>query len=247
MQIGENVSSVLIIVFSLVLAILGIFFSVLVSKFYIKLKKRQKEALNNFILGQNNERERLSRDLHDELGPTLSTIIFTVDAIKSDNAENIENKELAKNQLKEAVSKVRQISHNLTSLTLKKYGLISALEDMSDMSKRSNQVIAFETNCHSIKFGEEIESHLYKISQELILNTQKHSKASQIRIELNNNNNEITFIYTDNGVGFKEQSILKQGIGIKNILTRIELMNAKIKIDGDSGFKLVIGFQNGVK
>jgi signal transduction histidine kinase len=242
MQIGENVSSILIIVFSLVLAILGFFFAVLVSKFYNKLKKRQKEALNNLIVGQNNERERLSRDLHDELGPTLSAIIFTLDAIKSENAEDIENKDLAKMQLKEAVTKVRQISHNLTSHTLKKYGLVSAITDIIDSSKRGGQLIVFNTNCQSCIFAENIESHLYKITQELILNTQKHSKARQINIDLQKNNEKYIYSFTDNGIGFKEQANLTHGIGLKNILTRVELINAKIKINGDNGFNLIIEF-----
>ncbi len=242
MQIGENVTSILIIVFSLVLAILGFFFSVLVSKFHIKIKKRQNEALNNLIVGQNNERERLSRDLHDELGPTLSAIIFTLDALKSENAEDIENKNIAKIQLKEAVTKVRQISHNLTSHSLKKYGLISAITDIIDSSKKGEQLIVFNTNCKTCVFDENIESHLYKITQELIMNTQKHSKAGLINIELQKNKYNFIYTYTDNGIGFKEQANLVNGIGLKNINTRVELMNAKINICGDNGFNLIIEF-----
>ena len=242
MQIESDVSSILVLVFSLTLLIMGVFFTVLIIIYFKKINLKQKESLNNILIGQENERERLSRDLHDELGPTLSTIIFTVDAIKSDNEENNKNKELAKNQLKESIAKVRQISHNLTSLSLKKYGLVNAISELIDSNKKGNQTIIFTTNCQNSKFAKETEIHLYKIIQELIINTQKHSEASKIIIDLQNFNNKFYFEYSDDGNGFKERSIINEGIGMKNIYTRAGLINAKIQVIGENGFNLKIEF-----
>ncbi|MDP2175711.1 MAG: histidine kinase [Bacteroidota bacterium] len=242
MQIESNVSSILVLVFSLTLLIMGVFFTVLIIIYFKKINLKQKESLNNILIGQENERERLSRDLHDELGPTLSTIIFTVDAIKTDNEENNKNKELAKNQLKESIAKVRQISHNLTSLSLKKYGLVNAISELIDSNKNGNQTFVFTTNCQNSKFIKENEIHLYKIIQELIINTQKHSEANKIIIDLQNYNNKFYFEYSDDGNGFKERSILNEGIGMKNIYTRVGLINAKIQVIGEKGFNLKIEF-----
>jgi signal transduction histidine kinase len=237
----EGDSIILIIVFSLFLMVLVFTFLVMFNKYHKRLKLRQKEALNNLILGQDTERERIARDLHDELGSELSSIIFLIDEIETQQPEIIAIKIKAKLKLKEATEKIRIISHDLIPVTLSRYGLVEALSELENKSKIE---LNFSSNCENLKIENSIQSHLYRIVNELIHNSVKHSGASSIVFKLNYiiEQNQIELSYKDNGKGFGNN--MGVGIGIKNIKTRVHLMNGTLNIDGNDGFNCKIIVNN---
>lgn len=245
---SEKLIIFLVIIFSCFLLAMGVFFFVLFNKYHRSLKLRQMEALNNLIIGQDNERERIARDLHDEVGPELSSIIFTMDEIKSVEPTILEVKQRAKTRLKEAIGTIRQISHDLKPITLAKYGLVESIYEIIDKNKKTIP-IEFTTNLKSEKFNDLIESHLDKIIKELIYNTQKHSQASSIAINVtyNENKKQIEFNYCDNGQNSFNATHERTGIGIKNINTRVGLMNGNIHIDRTNGFKTSIIIKTDLK
>lgn len=242
MQENNQLIISLIVIFTVFLFFMGLFFLILINKYYRNLKKRQIESLNNLIIGQDNERARIARDIHDEMGPNLAYVIFTIDKIKPHNDEELDIKNKVIFDVRNAIKRLRQISHNLMPPSLHKYGLIDALKEMVDNNQYENIECRFVANITSIEIGDQIKSNVYNIIEELIYNTYKHGNASQITINLNflETINELNIIYEDNGIGFTEHKEEKDGIGIKNIKTRLRLINGSIILDGTNGFKASI-------
>lgn len=224
---------VLAVTFSVVLTLMAIFFFVLINKYRKNLTKKQNESLSNFILGQEEERQRLARDLHDEMGPQLAGIIFTVDRVKSADPKVQELISETKAELKKAIQEVRQISHALMSQSLIKYGLTEAIHELIDRQPKSSIPIEFAYNSTGLEYNDDIKSHLFKITQEMVYNSNKHSQATQISIEIKIDEDKrmLDYIYKDNGKGNPEFNPLEAGIGLKNIKTRVEMMNGKIELD----------------
>lgn len=242
MQENNQLIISLIIIFTVFLFCMGLFFLILINKYYRNLKKRQIESLNNLIIGQDNERARIARDIHDEMGPSLSYVIFTIDNIKPANAEDLEVKIKAIKDVRNVIKRLRQISHNLMPPSLHKYGLIDALKEMIDNHQYENLECKFFSNVLSIDISDQIKSNLYHIIDELIYNTYKHGNATTVNINLNYNENlnDLDINYEDNGIGFIEHTEEKDGIGIKNIKTRLRLINGDISLSGTNGFKAFI-------
>ena len=242
MQENQQLIIILIVIFTVCLFTMGVFFFVLINKYYRNLNKKQKESLNNIILSQDNERNRIARDLHDEMGPVLSNVIFKVDEIPSINSEIIMLTGSIKNDLNQAINRLRQISHNLMPQSLKKYGLIDALSDIAHHNQYDNFTFHFSTNVDSISLDDQAKLNIFNIVQELLYNSSKHSNASKVKLDLlfNELTHKLLISYSDNGVGLVEEITSKQGIGIKNIITRVNLMNGNIQISGAKGFSVRI-------
>ena len=236
-QLAEFVI-VLVGSFSIILILMAIFFFVLINKYRKNLLKKQSEALNNFILGQDEERQRLARDLHDEMGPHLSNIIFTVDRIKADKEEILSAVTETKQGIKKAIQDIRTISHDLMSQSLIKFGLAEAIKEMIERQSKEAIAIDFASNSSGLEYSDMIKSHLFKITQELVYNSNKHSKANRISIELNINTEKrlLLYIYKDNGEGSKNYNPKEAGIGLKNIITRVELMKGQFEVNMMDGF-----------
>jgi signal transduction histidine kinase len=236
-QLAEFVI-VLVGSFSLVLILMGFFFFVLINKYRVNLLKKQAEALNNFILGQDEERQRLARDLHDEMGPHLSNIVFTVDQIKDTSSDVSAIVDETKQQIKKAIKDIRTISHDLMSQSLIKFGLVEAIKEMIERQTDKVIKIAFTSNSSGLEYSDNIKSHLFKITQELVYNSNKHSHATLISLEImiDSEKRMLVYTYKDNGRGQQNFNIKDAGIGLKNNSTRVELMNGQIEVKMTDGF-----------
>lgn len=242
MQEDQQIIIILVVIFSVCLFSFGVFFFILINKYYKNLNSKQNEALNNIIIGQDNERSRIARDLHDEMGPTLSNIIFKIDEISNVNTEAVKITENIKADLNQAIKRIRQISHNLMPQSLKKYGLIDTLKDLVYHNPYSNFTIQFASNVDTLNINEVVKLNIFNIIQELLYNTNKHSQATVVKLNLNYNDLEncISINYSDNGLGHLNKINNYQGIGIKNILTRVHLLNGSIKILSNDGYDVKI-------
>lgn len=235
-QLAEFVI-VLVGSFSVILILMAIFFFVLINKYRRNLLKKQNEALTNFILGQDEERERLARDLHDEMGPQLSNIIFTIDQIKVDHPQVQAVVAETKQEIKKSIQDIRTIAHDLMSQSLMRFGLTEAINEMIERQSANAIQVIFTSNSDGTEYDDRIKSHLFKITQEMVYNSNKHSKASNISIEITIDplKRSLIYIYKDNGVGRKDEQPVA-GIGLKNIRTRVELMKGQFELSMKAGF-----------
>lgn len=232
--------NILIIGFSLFL-IVGLFFfnrNQLMNKNKILLEKDQR---NKAVLkGQEEEKGRLSQELHDGLGPLLSLIKLNASGI-SLNPENERTINEIKDLASEGMKEVRTISHALMPSLLQKNGLKAALTEFVDQMKRTGIMDVEFIYGSSAKLSNEAEVNLYRIVQEAANNAMKYSGAEKLYIYLKDKEDKIELIVGDNGSGFDQQKV-KKGNGLNNILSRVEILKGEVRInpDPEKGTKIII-------
>ncbi len=205
-------------------------------------KSLERKLLSSVIETEDKERKRFSEDLHDGLGPLLSTINLYFNQINSGNIDKNEKIELTKytNELiEEAISSTRTIANNLMPGTISDKGLIAALNSFCEKLNFTKTIcVDFKNSNINQRYSIAIETAIYRVIIELINNTIKHAKANNIEISLEEKNNFLLLKYHDDGIGFNINEILnkKQGLGLNNVLNRAKSINGKCFID--SGKKI---------
>lgn len=203
-------------------------------------KEKQVVALSALIQGQEVERARIAKDLHDGLGGILSGIKLNFSAMKSNTATENEhavflNKSVM--QLDYAIEEMRRVAHNMMPEALLKFGLAEALKDYCETINESKVVKVRLTQIGIPKQLEKsVEITLYRIVQELTTNAIKHAEANTILIQLSNNTNVLNLTVEDDGKGFDlntpEQT---RGSGLQNVKSRVEYLKARLSIESEKG------------
>ncbi|WP_299258463.1 histidine kinase [uncultured Aquimarina sp.] len=199
-------------------------------KVYGLMKDQELNLVKATMDGQNKERKRLARELHDSIGGNLASIKLQLSSHTSKN-ENTQTKIL--NQIDETYHQVRDLSHNLASKKFQNNGISTLIKEyVNNIEQGSNQKISF--NPHPEEKINEIENplkeELFKIIQELLTNTLKHAKADQIDIYLNQYQTILQLLFEDNGIGFNSEK-MAEGIGFKNIKNRLHSLSGNMVID----------------
>ncbi|WP_348717832.1 ATP-binding protein [Tenacibaculum sp. 190130A14a] len=194
-----------------------------------KLKSEaQIKILNATIDGKESERKLIAETLHDNVSALLSSANMHLSATKKQyNGDTPLEVEKTRAIILEASQKVRDLSHNLVSSILLKFGLEYAVKDVA--KKYSNSQLAFEVSAQNInRYNQEFEIKIFNIIQELINNIIKHSKANHAKIALKEEKDQLTILIRDDGVGFApSSSSIKDGIGLNQIDARVHVMNGK--------------------
>jgi signal transduction histidine kinase len=194
--------------------------------------RQQEEIITNTILAQENERKRIARDLHDEVGAMLSVVKLNVSRIEK-KSEEVVAKQLAvetKQYLDDVINQVRRISRALLPPSLEKLGLWSAVEELASWINKSEQI---KIECHKsgepFRFDGMKELAFFRIVQELLNNAMKHSSATRITVNFRFRNDVLSFSVADNGKGFNIEEIAS-GLGLKNLESRSGLAGARFKL-----------------
>lgn len=197
----------------------------------------ENEKFNAALAAEEKERERFSRDLHDDLGPVFSTLNLYLQTLGS--KETDPSKKAILGNLSEivdnAVKQVREISHNLSPYLLRDVGLVEAMR--THLKKFNFNGIDAQLEVQDPEraaLPQPIQMALYRVFLELLNNTVKHAQADKIRIQLSNAVKEIIFSYTDNGKGFDPREHTTPGIGLKNIENRVKALNGTLKFEKES-------------
>lgn len=211
----------------------------------IEKLKREKElaSFNALITGQEEERKRIATELHDSIGSMLSTIKLNYRNLKNSNDEAYQ---LTEGLLDSACDEVRRVAHNMMPEALLKFGLIEAVNDLVAKINQSNELnIDLIVLGQSKKLNPTTELYIYRIIQELINNTLKHARASEIMIQINQRDDMINIMVEDNGIGFNPETA-QAGIGLKNINSRINVLRGHITYDSepDKGCVVMIDIPN---
>lgn len=191
-------------------------------------------SMQSMLEGQEIERQRIAKDLHDSLGGLLSTIKLQFDSVqtKKNQIENLKEYKNAHKLLDTAVNEVRSISQNLQPGSLMSLGLIPALNDLINrFDDEHYPEILLQHYDIPDKIDTMVSLSVYRVIQELLNNTVKHAKASEVLIQLDREGDELVIQYEDDGIGFEEISLKRKGMGLDNIRSRINYLKGTISID----------------
>lgn len=239
----EKRNSIIIIssisVFLMLLFLMFFFRFRFIKKHELATKIAEQKALNliEVIEAEENERVRFARDLHDGLGQILSTARINMaaleDSVEKDDIHILNN---SINLIDQSVSEVRNISHNIMPVSLMRYGLKSALEDMTNRIKASGK-INIETSIEGLteRLIESVEINMYRLVQEIINNVLKHAEASFIKLRISQLNNTINIYIENDGKQFDISTIKTgKGIGWNNIYARINMMKGSLELESNN-------------
>jgi two-component system NarL family sensor kinase len=183
------------------------------------------------------ERQRIGKELHDDLGQQLASARMYLE----NSILNLDENKLEKavSQLDGSIAKCSDISRLLYPVVLNKFGLEKALEQLTHQTDLPIYQEIEEDISKSMSYN--IQLHIYRIYQELISNSIKHAKCTSINMSISDKTNEYLLIYSDNGVGFDYEN-LNYGLGLHNIKTRCDSIRADLKLNTaiGKGFKCTI-------
>ncbi|MBK8610120.1 MAG: hypothetical protein IPL84_09260 [Chitinophagaceae bacterium] len=187
------------------------------------------------LKGQEEERSRLAKDLHDGLGGMLSGVKLSFVNMKENlimDAESVTSFEKSILQLDNTIAELRKVAHNLMPEALVKFGLKNALLDFCNSMQLSGKTkIIFEQLGTERLLSNTADLYIYRIAQELINNAIKHADADQILVQLTKTTEKVLLTVEDDGKGFNTELVKSaKGIGLKNIQQRVDYLKGKIDI-----------------
>jgi len=196
--------------------------------------------MESIIQGQELERSRMAKDLHDGLGGMLSGIKLNLSSMKGNMIIQERDAQLftkSISQLDNAIAEMRRVAHNMMPEALMRFGLKEALQDFCDGINESNELkLKFTQLGLNEPLEKSTEVILYRIVQELTNNAMKHAAAKNIFIQLNQHDRGITLTVEDDGKGF-DTAILSaiKGAGLHNVQARVDYLKGALQIDSEPG------------
>lgn len=227
-----------LIILSFFLLLFCIFLIYRIINSYNAIEKKQ--AIRSLEV-EYKERKRIAADLHDGLGSILSSIVLYIQLLEKEHPTIGSNKSMQ--QVKElsasALENLEATIHNLNPSILNKYGLIKSLEIVGEKINDIGEVkCSIEASHSDMNLDPNVELNLYRICNELINNTLKHSKAKNLSINIQQIKKTLTILYRDNGKGFNPDIIYtsdEEKMGLRNIINRIESLGGQYAINSAEG------------
>jgi two-component system, NarL family, sensor kinase len=208
--------------------------------FQAEVMKQQDLATKGIIAAEENERKRIAADLHDGVGQIMSAAKMNLSAFETeipfkDQHQKIQFEKII-GLVDESCKEIRSVSHQMMPNALLKSGLASAIKEFID--KIDNRVL--KINLHTEGLNERLETNietvLYRVIQECVNNVIKHSGANTLDISLIKDKDGIAATIEDNGKGFNTKEAGKfDGIGLKNIISRVEFLKGTVDFDSSPG------------
>ena len=210
--------------------------------------RHQQELLQRNLLVQEEERQRIAAQLHDDIGSKLGVLHLAFHRLRrtEDKEKQAESMYDEINHLiSNALETTRRISHELLPPTLEDFGLLEALYEFFESIRKTGAVdIRFEHNLHRSDLPDAAtELHLFRIVQELSNNSLKYAQAATIEVELlKNDAGAIRFHYRDDGRGFDLANTVSKGLGLRNLQNRAKMIHADmhIRTAPEQGFELTL-------
>lgn len=214
-------------------------------KLLLQLTLNQKETLQKIVAAQEDERKRIAQDIHDDVGSTLGTLMLHISNVPENKIQNAQEAEAHYQKSiaigRKAINDLRSISHDLLPKDFSEKGIFYILKKWVDeLNVISNIRFTLITEGNDKSIDNIFSITIYRIINELINNTLKHSQASLATIQLLITHTEIMVMLEDNGIGVSTNTGTK-GIGMKNIYSRTDFLNGKINIDDSpAGTSIII-------
>lgn len=207
-------------------------------------KKNQSKLITATLDARHEEHNKISLILHNSVSALLSSANMHLQVVKKKVTLDIPEIEKTQQILNEATDKIRNLSHQLISVVLMKFGLVNAIEDLC--LKVSNEDLLLELIDHDedIILDKELEFKLYHIIEECVNNILKHSKATKATIKINLRHEILLIEIKDNGIGFNlNEAANSTGIGLHQINARVDVLNGNIEINSKLNKFTIINIQ----
>jgi signal transduction histidine kinase len=203
-------------------------------------KDRQLVVVDSMLKGQEEERSRLAKDLHDGLGGMLSGVKYSLTNMKSNliiSNENAAVFERSLDMIDSSISELRRVAHNMMPETLIKFGLDEALKDYCNSINVANILqVKYQSFGMEKRLEASTEIIIYRIIQELLNNTIKHASATETLVQLLREGNRLSITVEDNGKGFDPNDLQKsKGAGWANIKSRVDYLKGKMDLNSEPG------------
>ena len=202
-----------------------------------QIEEEKTKRMSSLIDGQEMERQRLSRDLHDSLGQSLLTVKIKLEQAKNANVEK--NQQIiheTQELLRDTIQEIRNISNDLMPPVLEAFGMEQGLKNLcKDTAKNTGISIEYISENIPDSLDKRVQIYVYRIAQEAINNITKHSAATEASLKISCNQNLISLIISDNGKGFDIEKNDTNGNGIMNIKERVELLKGECKFYSSLG------------
>lgn len=209
------------------------------SRLVEELERQKTMTLQAVIEGQEHERSRIAKDLHDGVGQMLSVIKIGMSSVEDKIATWLPQEASQLHEsivlLDKVVQEVRSVSHQLMPVALKQLGLSSSIHDICSSITASTDIrIDTELSALEVRFDALQELTLYRIIQELINNTLKYGEAKRISIQALREETALLIMYEDDGKGFDMQA-QRIGLGLHNIASRVAILGGTVEIHSSPG------------
>jgi signal transduction histidine kinase len=227
-------SSIIIITAAFCIILVGVL--LLVNKYYKSIELKNKQMYASILQAEEKERERLSRDVHDELGGLITSARLTLGSMVIDklNREDAIKLSRIEEVLEMASISARNASLELSPIALSKFGLEGALNTFPNLY--TSHDAKFDINCNAENLNSSVEIGIFRIISEIINNSIKYSQAKDIYIKVFIDAQEdLNIEVGDNGIGFELDSISEKSNGLKNISNRCKVLNGKLVINTSVG------------
>ncbi len=206
------------------------------------LNLKQQEQLRQFdsiLQGQEEERNRISRDLHDGLGGLLAGVKLRLSAAATKEREQTavpnNDMEAVIVELDRSVDELRRVARNLMPESLLYMGLKPALADLCEYMHTPATSVKFHGFDLSTTYPQPVLIGVYRIVQELLNNAIKHAGAHQIIVQCSESDQALSLTVEDDGCGFNPQEVGKKGLGLKNVENRVALLHGTVEIESHPG------------
>ncbi len=214
---------------------LGDKYYMVVEKDITERKKNQNLVLNSIIQTEENERKRISSDLHDGIGPILTTIKLYAQALIDETIPNKQDiiKVRLLDLVEEAVNSTSEIAFNISPHILVNYGVVTAVESFIKKFNLTGKLTVDFSHNDIGRIEENKEITIYRLFTELFNNTLKHGHANHVTFKITESQNSINLYYKDDGVGFNPEEVTfsKSGMGLWNLESRIQSFNGQFIIN----------------
>ncbi len=198
-------------------------------KYRLLQQEREREVFNALNMGEEQERKRLSYELHDGVASNLIAIKLQIEnQLHSTDYSNTLNLVIDTHQ------EVRKVAHNLMPIDFENQNIVSAINNFCRQCSTANFLINFESNTDKVNLSRARSLVLYRVVQEFIQNAVKHSQATQTEVLFMENEGVVTLNIEDNGVGFDLEKEEKLN-GLSNVIERLQKIQGKVNIDSSPG------------
>ena len=211
-------------------------------------KDKQLVAVDAMLRGQEEERSRLAKDLHDGLGGLLSGVKFSLSNMKDNlivTPDNMAVFERSLDMLDTSIKELRRVAHNMMPEMLTKFGLDEGLKEYCNSVNATKLVsVKYQSLGMEARLDKSIEISIYRIVQELLNNTLKHAAATEAFVQLIRDGNRLNVVVEDNGKGFDTGlTEINKGAGWVNIRSRVEYLKGRLDFNSVPGKGVLVNIE----